>query len=456
MGRYWLAKGAGTTNVVWGIVVHDPLAAGLIFLIGGISFTIFREKQAGKLGVLVLLALIISLRHPQEPEMAVAAIALALLIAWIYAKIPDDLDLSAKESQAKSQTMFRFFRGDQALISLNNKLNPAKVGAKAANLAQLKNWGYPVPEGWVIPPGDDATPLIEWLEPSPENLLVVRSSAVGEDGELASAAGQYLSILHISDQESLKSAIIDCLASYHRPHAVQYRQDKQQKEESMAILVQKQVRGVFSGVAFSRNPINQLDDCVFIEALPGSTLQIVSGRVTPETYRVYLQTDNHAYIKGSGDVPIALIKEVALLVREIEHLYHGIPQDLEWSYDGQQLWLLKVRPITTMQPIWTRKIAAEVIPGVIKPLTWSINQPLTCGVWGELFTLVLGKRSRGLNFQETATLHYHRAYFNASLLGEIFRRMGLPTESLEFLTRGAKFSKPPLKSTLINLPGLWK
>ena len=32
--------------------------------------------------------------------------------------------------------------------------------------------------------------------------------------------------------------------------------------------------------------------------------------------------------------------------------------------------------------------------------------------------------------------------------------MGLPPESLEFLTRGAKFSKPPLTTTLQNLPGL--
>ncbi|NES83502.1 MAG: glycerol-3-phosphate acyltransferase, partial [Moorea sp. SIO2B7] len=44
MGRYWIAKGAGTTNVVWGIVVHDPITAGLVFLIGGISFTINRDR----------------------------------------------------------------------------------------------------------------------------------------------------------------------------------------------------------------------------------------------------------------------------------------------------------------------------------------------------------------------------------------------------------------------------
>jgi pyruvate,water dikinase len=159
-------------------------------------------------------------------------------------------------------------------------------------------------------------------------------------------------------------------------------------------------------------------------------------------------------VEGEGDVPSALIEQVAFLARQLENQYHGIPQDIEWSYDGQTLWLLQSRPITTLLPIWTRKIAAEVIPGLIRPLTWSINRPLTCGVWGEIFTVVLGARALELDFNETATLHYSRAYFNASLLGQIFRRMGLPPESLEFLTRGAKFSKPPLSSTLRNLPGL--
>lgn len=34
--------------------------------------------------------------------------------------------------------------------------------------------------------------------------------------------------------------------------------------------------------------------------------------------------------------------------------------------------------------------------------------------------------------------------------------MGLPPESLEFLTRGSKFSKPPLTATIVNLGGLWR
>ena len=466
MGRYWIGKGAGTTNVVWGFVVHDPIAAFLIFLIGGISFTIFRDRTSGRIGVLILMPLILALKYPQDLSRVICAAVLGLLLAWIYQKIPDDLDLPTKEGKAESQRVFRFFRGDRAIVSLDNKLDARQVGQKAATLSQLKRWGYPVPNGWVLPPGDDATPLIKNLTVSESEPLVVRSSAVGEDSEFASAAGVYQSVLHVTSPAALQEAITLVLASYSHPVAAQYRRDRSLPYISMAVLIQQQIRGVFSGVAFSRDPISQQGEAVLIEGLPGDATRVVSGRTTPEQYRVYLQESEErgaegevqpvttSEIEGSGDLPPALIQQVAILVRELENRYHGIPQDIEWTYDGQQLWLLQARPITTLQPIWTRKIAAEVIPGLIRPLTWSINRPLTCGVWGEIFTLVLGKRAAGLDFNETATLHYSYAYFNATLLGQIFRRMGLPAESLEFLTRGAKFSKPPTSSTLRNLPGL--
>lgn len=471
MGRYWVGKGAGTTNVVWGYIAFDPVGAGLLFLISSISFTILRERRQGRFGVLMLLPLMTALRHIHETELIVATIALSALLGWIYTKIPDDLDLSPPTGQTESQTMFKFFRGDRALRSLEQPLDADQVGSKAATLSDLKRLGYPVPFGWVLAPGDDPAPLLERLQPSPQQPLVVRSSAVGEDSDIASAAGQYDTVLSVTSSEGLPAAIHRCLLSYDRPSAVQYRQERGVAEASMAVIIQQQIRGVFSGVAFSRDPITRQGDEVVIEALPGNASQVVSGQVTPESYQVtigdaiqqqYFTTANawqlpdelSLTVQGSGDIPPRLIQQVAFLARSLEQHYHSIPQDIEWSYDGQTLWLLQSRPITTLLPIWTRKIASEVIPGIIRPLTWSINRPLTCGVWGDLFTLVLAERSRGLDFAQTATLHYSRAYFNASLLGEIFRRMGLPPESLEFLTRGAKFSKPPLRSTLRSLPGL--
>lgn len=459
IGRYWIGRGAGTTNVVWGFVVHDPLVALFVSFFAGISFTILQSKQVVKFGVLLLFPLFVAILHISDIPRILAAVALAGLMGWIYTKIPNDMNLPVKEAQTESQAMLEFLRGDRAMVSLDEELDAAVVGEKAATLSQIKRWGYPVPKGWVLAPVDDPEVLTEFLQPSELSPLVVRSSAIGEDSEQASAAGQYETVLNVTSAEALQQAIAQVQASYNHPSAVQYRRDRGSNDTAMAVLIQQQVQSVYSGVAFSRDPITQQGDAIIIEALPGSPTQIVSGKVTPEQYRAFVvetEKSPSVQLEGTGRVPSALIKQVAYLAYRLEKRYHGTPQDIEWSYDGQTLWVLQSRPITTLLPIWTRKIAAEVIPGVIHPLTWSINRPLTCGVWGEFFTLVLGERALGLDFNETATLHYSRAYFNASLLGNIFLRMGLPPESLEFLTRGAKLSKPSLQSTWENLPGLGK
>lgn len=469
IGRYALSRGAGTTNVVWGYLIHDPTAAGLIALLGGVGWMLL-PRQTSKYVVLLFLPGVTLLRYPYDRDRLLANVVLSLVIAWIYYRIPDDLTLAPQSAHAGSRPAFEFFRGTQSVLSLDQRLSATTVGDKAATLAQLKRWGYPVPMGWVLPPGDDPAPLVASLHPNGANPLVVRSSAIGEDSEGASAAGQYRSILNLTSQAALNHAILECQASYTLPTATQYRQHQGVAEGGMAVVIQQQIDSIFSGVAFSRDPIARFGDAVVIEGSRGIA-QVVSGKATPDRYRVWVEAIERSpagedvswqlpdsttlTVAGEGALPDRLVQQIAYLTRHLEMQYHGIPQDVEWSYDGQ-LWVLQTRPITTLLPVWTRAIAAEVIPGFIPPLTWSINRPLTCGVWGEIFTLVLGKRADGLEFEQTATLHHSAAYFNASLLGEIFRRMGLPAESLEFLTRGAKFSKPPLGSTIRNLPGLFR
>jgi len=498
MGRYWGSQGAGTTNIAWGFFVYDPVVAGFTLLISMIGFTLLRMKQQGKLFVLVLMPVLTALFHPTDGMRVLTVACLSGVVAWIYHKIPDDLEMAAVESNGQSRRMFRFFQGDRALPSLTTLLSADKVGTKAATLSQLYAWGYPVAPGYVLPAGDDPTALISTVfphaslrpnahEPTPDTTtlnrkgsykrkrkkertgitVVARSSAIGEDTLTASAAGQYVSVTEITSPEALDQAITVCLNAYNAPSAVRYRQDRNIPEGKMNVLVQPHIFGEFSGVAFSRDPVTHIGDTVVVEALPGDASQVVSGQITPERYQVsvsglaedgdwQMPAETDLPIRGIGSAPKELIQQVAYLARHIENSFHGIPQDIEWSFDGEQLWVLQSRPVTTLMPIWTRKIAAEVIPGVIRPLTWSINQPLTCGVWGDLFITVLKDKTAGLDFAQTATLHYARAYFNATLLGDIFTRMGLPPDSLEFLTRGTKFQKPPLLTTLRNLPGLWR
>ena len=508
MGRYWGSQGAGTTNIAWGFFVYDPVVAGLTFLISLIGFTVLRMRDQGRTFVLFLMPTLTALCHPTDGMRILVVACLSGLVAWIYQKIPNDLDLSATASDGRSRRMFRFFQGDRALYSIENWLSASKVGNKAATLSQLHEWGYPVPPGYVLPAGDDPKALIDTVFPqtslkptasgaiasntshkssrtqpgrtprdrvkgnkAKQTTVVARSSAVGEDTLSASAAGQYVSVTEITSPEALERAITVCMNAYNSPSAVRYRQDRGLPEGEMNVLVQPHIFGTFSGVAFSRDPVTQASDVVVVESLPGDASQVVSGQITPERYQVIVESDliredwqlpqddsksDLLPIKGVGQTPKNIIRQVAYLARHIEQRFHGVPQDIEWTFDGEQIWILQSRPITTLMPIWTRKIAAEVIPGLIRPLTWSINQPLTCGVWGDIFTLVLNERTQGLDFSQTAALHLGHAYFNATLLGEIFNRMGLPAESLEFLTRGAKFQKPPLISTLRNLPGLLK
>ncbi len=325
--------------------------------------------------------------------------------------------------------------------------------------------------------------------------MIVRSSAVGEDGDISSAAGQYQTIGPVFTEAELIDAINRCRQSYWTSEAVAYRRQRQLPDTQMAVLIQPYIDSKFAGVMFTRNPLDGGSQ-IIIEALPGGAESVVGGQFTPvhleidfrtsetlekslieigesETGFFYENTSSPSADSVKNPVSLvgvrksceletnliidkSVVAELVKLAQAIEAFFHGIPQDIEWSWDGEKIWILQSRPITNLQPFWTRTIAAEVIPGAIRPLTWSINRPLTCGVWGEIFKVVLGERAANLNFTETATLLGSHAYFNATLLGEIFRMMGLPEQGLEFLLRGQKMGKPPLGKILPSLPGLWR
>ena len=223
LGRYLIHRGAGVTNVVWGYFVHDWRIAFFVGLLGGITFTIIRAKATSRWLILMLTPLITVLFYPYATGELTACILLCLVLAMIYSQIPDDLDLANSTVKPESRRMLSFFRGDRAFPSLSQELKSTVVGEKSATLAQLKRWGYPVPMGWVIQPGDDPEGLVQSLQLSSDRPVIVRSSAIGEDSEESSAAGQYESFPNITTPCALRQAILQCQQSYRRAAAVQYR-----------------------------------------------------------------------------------------------------------------------------------------------------------------------------------------------------------------------------------------
>ncbi|MEG4588462.1 glycerol-3-phosphate acyltransferase [Microcoleus sp. MOSTC5] len=503
-GRYAIARGGGVTNAVWGLLVFSPpvaVSSGIWgLLVWGLAQRWWGEGDRARLfasrcGCLCTPIWVWVWR--QSVSEFLAAAGLAVLLAAINFSQGDDMALS---------------KSDQ-LFSLDDSLDAAICGDKAAKLSQLKRAGFNVPAGFILSSkeeGSSATDyvtdvtdgtkkeegrrkkeegrrkkeegrrkkeegrgekintehlsipdaLIQNIKAQIPDRIIVRSSAAGEDGDLSSAAGQYQTIGPVSTQAELLDAINRCRQSYWTSEAVAYRRQRHLPDTQMAVLIQPYIDSQFAGVMFSRNPLDGGSQ-VIIEALPGGAESVVGGQCTP----VHLEIDfskseslekKLTELKSNSIIAQSLLAELVKQAQAIEAFFHGIPQDIEWSWDGKEVWIVQSRPITNLQPFWTRTIAAEVIPGAIRPLTWSINRPLTCGVWGEIFQVVLGDRAIGLNFNETATLLGSHAYFNATLLGEIFRMMGLPEQGLEFLLRGQKMGKPPLGKILPNLPGLWR
>lgn len=382
MGRYWGAKAVGTTSVLWGAIVHSPVTAGLTLLISFLGFTIFRERQQGRLLVLVLFPLMTALNQAGGMQVLLTA-CLCGLVGWIYQKVPEDLEVPTAATRLESQRLFGFFRSDRALRSLDQLLSKDIVGGKAAILSQLKAWGYPVPPGYVLPAGDDPTMLIEITRPSVQATVVVRASVVGDNPAIASSAGQYAAVLDVKSQDALFAAINQVFRAYDRGSAVQYRRDHDLTEGSLAVIVQQQVEGLCSGVAFSRDPFTGEGEAVIIEAVLGKAQAVTGGQQRPERYRVMVQADDVSdqldssdswripdaltlEVEGTGDVPNRLLAQVAFLVRHLEKRYRGIPQNIEWSFDGDRLWLLQSRPIIPLQnrQIVDYKLA---LPGTAQP-----------------------------------------------------------------------------------------
>jgi len=117
-------------------------------------------------------------------------------------------------------------------------------------------------------------------------LVAVRSSATAEDLPGMSFAGQQATFLNIKGDSSLLLAVRDCWASLFTARAIFYRAQNNIKTEKVkiSVIVQKMVQSEISGIAFTVHPVTENRDHMVIEAGYGLGEAIVGGMVTPDTY----------------------------------------------------------------------------------------------------------------------------------------------------------------------------
>lgn len=208
---------------------------------------------------------------------------------------------------------------------------------------------------------------------TPQPAVAVRSSAVDEDGQQASFAGQHDTYLNVVGPQAVADAVQRCLASARNERALHYRRSHGLGEDaSVAVLVQQLVVADVSIVAFSADPRTGDRERIVINATWGLGESLVSGTVTPDLYEVrkpdleilarHIADKAHMTIarpEGTREVPVpgslrteaalgdAQIVEVARLARTLETA-QGWPVDIECVYQGERLYLLQCRPITTL------------------------------------------------------------------------------------------------------------
>lgn len=277
--------------------------------------------------------------------------------------------------------------GDRACHDL------ARVGGKAAHLSRLAA-DYRVPPGFCLtaaafdPEHSAAASLPSALAATlaaayevlsrrvgiPDVPVAVRSSALDEDGDLASFAGQHETELNLTGIEAVLGAVSRCWASGRNERTLAYREQHglDIEEAQVAVLVQQLVAADTSAVIFSANPISGNRNEVVVTASWGLGESVVSGTVTPDTW-VVRKADlavkeerigakermTVAVTGGTREVTVPrLLRERASLSRaQVAELAEfavkleetmGRPVDIETAFAGDLLHLLQCRPITTL------------------------------------------------------------------------------------------------------------
>ena len=327
------------------------------------------------------------------------------------------------------------------IFNLSDRNIPETIGGKARNLQRLREKRFSVPETYICiwdayqdyyQKGGEVlasvkTQLAEVIDE--HKSYAVRSSANVEDDFEHSFAGQFVTHLNTKGLDQIIHAVLDVWKTTHSDLVQSYliRKSNGKQDLCMAVIIQEMVTPKVSGVAFSRNPITYLDEIV-VEAVQGMGTLLVQEGVTP--YRWVKKWENWIHKPEQNEISLELISEVVSGTQQIAKAVNR-DVDLEWVFDGEKLYWVQLRDITALnrQRIYSNKISKEQLPGLIKPLVWSINIPLVNSVWVSLLSEVIGKND--IDPESLARAFYYRAYYDMTTFGEIFERLGLPRQSLE-------------------------
>lgn len=312
------------------------------------------------------------------------------------------------------------------------RMSVADFGGKAAALSSLAEMGFDVPPFIAVKPeafgaagleSAAAAGLRQSLDALGEGPFAVRSSGREEDGASHSHAGQFLSLLNVAKAEVgdravevWRSGLSDSVRSYRRTRGLN------PDGGAPAVIVQRMVKARAAGVLFTADPVSGRRERIIVSAVSGLADQLVGGEVDGDDY--VIDKNDGRLLEGpqSGALRSADLQALASLAKRVESAF-GRPQDVEWAFEGDRLFVLQARPITTAlrdtpiadstAAIFDNSNIIESYPGVTAPLTYSFAQYVYARVYRVFLRLV------GV---DEATIRAHAAVFD-NMLGRIDGRI---------------------------------
>ena len=310
-----------------------------------------------------------------------------------------------------------------------------RFGGKAGALRRLAALGYPVWPGVVLlppeGPGGWSVPAAALAGlPAMAAGWAVRSSAIVEDGQVHSFAGQYTTRLGVPTA-ALEATVAELWAAAEGPALARYRQLLGAGGEGAgrsALLLQPMLPATVAGVAFGADPVSGLRGVTLVQAVAGVAADLLAGRCSGDRYRLAGDgrvLEQHTLEPGRPLMSPAVLQRLQRLLADLERRL-GAPQDVEWALDGEgRLWLLQVRPITGLAPastgggsagLWDNSNIVESYSGVTTPLTFSFARKAYTEVYAGFCRFMgveaaLIRRHRGV-LATMIGFHNGRIYYN--------------------------------------------
>lgn len=295
------------------------------------------------------------------------------------------------------------------------------TGGKAQSLQKLIKAGFKVPPFFVCDASWNKEKILQTIDIqlTKTSYFAVRSSATVEDGEQKSYAGHFYSAIAVK-KDGVADEVKKVCASFG--------------DIKGSVIIQEFIPSTVSGIAFSDNG----EDVVVINSNFGLCKNVVEGKACDE----YLLSKSGGLISKSisNDKPVLYflhealheskhsgsslsqiqLKQVFELVKKSENFFMK-PQDIEWCFWDQTLYLLQSRPITKNIVIpehvyFDSANIAESYSGIVLPLTASFAQRVYRVVYTDFLRRsgVSNKilKQHGYVFENLLAFFHGRMYYN--------------------------------------------